>query len=83
MIYRSNPQDPDARRRRMIAETSAWLTWALNNDVDGALPRIPRRRVDLGGFADLLNNPGARAAVNHWWMRTLGIVHAVSEKFGR
>ncbi|QNN21960.1 hypothetical protein HED60_06640 [Planctomycetales bacterium ZRK34] len=86
MIYRSNPQDPDARRRRMIAETSAWLTWALDNDLEGPgnakLPRIPRRRVDMGGFGNMLNHPGARAAVYHWWMKTLGVVHNVSDKFG-
>lgn len=86
MIYRSNSQNPDApdaRRRRMIAETSAWLTWALDHDLDlGRIPRIPRRRVDLGGFGHLLHHPGARAAARHWWMKTLGAVHNVSEKFG-
>jgi hypothetical protein len=70
----------------MIAETSAWLTWALDHDLDASAttgwPRIPRRRVDLGGFGNLIHHPGARAAVHHWWMKTLGVVHNVSEKFG-
>lgn len=56
-------------RRHMIAETSTFLSWALS---DGrTLPRIPRRRVDLGGFAELLRRPLARAAVAHWWRRVL------------
>lgn len=57
------------RRSEMIAQTSAWLTWALSNDV--AVPRIPRRSVAAGGFSDLLRLPEARAAVHHWWAMTL------------
>lgn len=57
----------------MIAETSAFLTWALARQREGqAFPRIPRRRVDQGGFTSLLRQPGARAAVAHWWSRVLG-----------
>ena len=50
----------------MIAQTSAFLTWALaaNRDV----PRIPTRRVDRGGFADLTAD--ARAAASRWWSQT-------------
>ncbi len=58
---------PD-RREAMIAQTSAWLTWALDNDVP--VPRIPRRRVSEGGFTQLLQLPEARAAVQWWWYRT-------------
>ncbi|MEM6394421.1 MAG: hypothetical protein AAF797_16765 [Planctomycetota bacterium] len=55
----------------MIHETSAFLTWALREDRD--LPRIPRQRVDRGGFTALLRRSAtARAAVHHWWSRTLG-----------
>lgn len=54
----------------MIAETSAFLSWALREGRD--LPRIPRRRVSDGGFAMLLRMPGGRAAVAGWWNRTLG-----------
>jgi hypothetical protein len=60
------------RRERMIAETSAFLTWALSSGVD--VPRIPRRRVEEGGFARLLHLPGARTAMNYWWWRTLQAV---------
>lgn len=57
------------RREYMIAETSTWLTWMLDNDIP--VPRIPRRRVSDGGFTELLNLPGARMAMNVWWIRTL------------
>ncbi|MFW6059859.1 MAG: hypothetical protein ACODAQ_06735 [Phycisphaeraceae bacterium] len=60
---------PRTARQQMIAETSAFLTWALHHH--GQLPRIPRRRVDRGGFGPLLKHPGARAAVEHWWHRVL------------
>lgn len=56
------------RRELMIEQTSAWLTWALKEDIP--VPRIPRRRVSEGGFSELLRLPGARAAVNHWWIKT-------------
>jgi len=59
----------DESRRRMIAETSAFLTWALENNIE--VPRIPRRRVDEGGFTRILKHPGAKTAVNWWWSRTL------------
>lgn len=55
-------------RRQMIAEHSAFLSWALRQ---GRLPRIPRRRVSYGGFGSLMKRPGARAAVAHWWRRAL------------
>jgi hypothetical protein len=61
-------------RRVMIEETSAFLTWALQHGQD--LPRIPRRRVDEGGFSLLMQQPGARAAVARWWQRVLGQIGA-------
>lgn len=57
------------QRRRMIAEHSAFLSWAMLHR--GGLPRIPRRRVAYGGFASRLKRPGARAAAEHWWRRVL------------
>ena len=62
--------DHDADRRRMIAETGAFITWALKHP-DQA-PRLPRRRVDAGGFQTLLTRPGAKAAIASFWQRTLG-----------
>ncbi len=49
----------------MISETSAFLSWALRDG--GSLPRIPRRRVDHGGFTAFMRMPGAWAAVQRWW----------------
>jgi len=56
-------------RKEMIAETGAFLTWALAKE--RGLPAIPRRRVDEGGFTRLLTNPGARALVSKWWSHLL------------
>src|SRR5690606_19045487 len=48
-LYRRPRETPRDLRRQMIAETGAFLTWALRERP--SLPRIPRRRVDQGGFA--------------------------------
>ena len=61
-----DPLDP---RQQMIAETEAFLTWALAKD--RGLPRIPRRKIDEGGFATFLKLPVARAMIRHWWGRAL------------
>jgi len=53
----------------MIAETGAFLTWALAQE--GGVPRIPRRRVDAGGFTELLRRPGAAELVGRFWARSL------------
>lgn len=57
------------RRQMMIDQTGAWLTWALDNDVQ--TPRIPTRRVDEGGFGILRQIPGARVAFARWWAETI------------
>ena len=57
------------QRRRMIATHSRFLTWALEQDRE--LPRIPTRRVDQGGFTQLMSRPAARVMASHWWHRTL------------
>ncbi|MAE61879.1 MAG: hypothetical protein CMJ49_11055 [Planctomycetaceae bacterium] len=64
--------------QRMIDETSAFLTWALRQN--SPLPRIPTRRLDLGGFDSLLARPGARAAVQHWWGRAFERVQALADQ---
>ncbi len=66
--HRSRPRD---LRADMIRQTSEFLTWALA--ADRGLPRIPRRRVDQGGFSALLRQPGVRAMVDRWWSRTLDL----------
>lgn len=65
---------PDARRRKMIAQTGEFLTWALENGVD--LPMIPRKRVDDGGFTELMKLRGGREMVNRWWLRTLEMIES-------
>lgn len=60
---------PADARRRAIAETSAFLSWALATDPP--MPRIPRRRVDRGGFADLLKRPNAAGMIAYWWDKAL------------
>lgn len=56
-------------RRRAIAETNAFLSIAMRSDQP--MPRIPRRRVDRGGFADLLNRPNANGIIACWWAKAL------------
>lgn len=56
-------------REKMIQETNAFLTWALRHTA--SVPRIPRRRVDTGGFSVLLRRPGVRQHLEQWWYRTL------------
>ncbi|XAL99008.1 hypothetical protein OT109_15660 [Phycisphaeraceae bacterium D3-23] len=60
---------PRDARSQAIAETSAFLSWALSQD--RPLPRIPRRRVDQGGFAEMMRAPLARKIVAHWWSQAL------------
>ena len=59
----------DERRLQMVRETSAFLTWAVKGQRD--MPRIPTRRVDEGGYDELMRRPGARAAAAWWWARAL------------
>ncbi len=44
-----------------------WLSRALRGP-EGALARIPVRRVDEGGFSLLLSVPGGRERAEQWWM---------------
>lgn len=60
-------------RQQMIAYHSRFLSRIMGLQRRGhSLPRIPRRRVDQGGFTELLRHPGARAAAAHFWKRLLG-----------
>jgi hypothetical protein len=56
-------------RESMIHQTNAFLNWAMSEN--RPLPRIPRRRVDEGGFTQLLLHPGARALARQFWERVL------------
>ncbi|MDX1564692.1 MAG: hypothetical protein R3236_04755 [Phycisphaeraceae bacterium] len=81
MIFPFGKREPswyDDRRKRMIAETSAWLTWAMRNQK--AMPRIPTRPVSRGGFSKMLKNSGARAAVDHWWSKTIHMLGVLTDR---
>lgn len=56
-------------RSQMIAHHSAFLTQAMKNPQD--YPPIPRIRVDEGGYDELMQQPGARAAAQRWWASAL------------
>jgi len=56
-------------RAQAIAETNAFLSWALTTD--RPLPRIPRRRVEQGGFAEMMRRPLAGKIVAHWWSQAI------------
>lgn len=66
---------PIDARRRAIAETNAFLTWAMRSNQK--LPRIPRRRVELGGFNEMLKRPMAGKIISHWWSKALDRVRDV------
>ena len=72
-VRRPRPVLVEPARVQMIRETSAFLTWAFAGGV--GLPRIPRRAVSEGGFARFMRQPGARAAIDRWWDRTLSLVN--------
>ena len=69
MRYRQKSGLPRDMRRQMIAETSAYLSWALRNGAEA--PRIPTRRVSQGGFTGIMRQRGMRAVVMAFWDRTL------------
>jgi hypothetical protein len=52
---------------RLVHE--AWLTRALSSG--RAYPRIPLRKVEDGGFSNLMNRPGGRALAEMWWTAAL------------
>lgn len=60
---------PADARAQAIAETSAFLSWALSTD--RPLPRIPRRPVSKGGFSEMMRRPLAGKIVAHWWSQAL------------
>ena len=76
--YLHRPTRPPADQRQlMIDQTGAFLTWALENDVQ--LPRIPQRPVAEGGYDRIMEHPGARAATTHWWLRAIQTVAKIAD----
>jgi hypothetical protein len=72
------PRWHDDRRQQMIAETNAWLTWAVQHDHE--IPKIPTRRVDRGGFTTMFQNEGAKSAVCHWWSTTVDRIGSLTDR---
>ncbi len=75
-VYRTPPgraRLADARAQA-IRETNAFLNWALAHERE--LPSIPRRRTSEGGFDAFVRLPGARAAIDQWWYRTLDLLRS-------
>ena len=68
-IQRRALEEAGARARR---EHAAWLTWALASNE--AVPRIPVRRVDLGGFSQQVKREPGPAHAERWWALALGAV---------
>lgn len=64
LFWRNRLQDAGERARR---EHSAFLTQALRTRLGVNVPRIPRRKVDDGGFDRLMQDPRGRAAAERWW----------------
>lgn len=56
-------------RAQMIEHHSEFLTHAMTKPHD--FPTIPRIRVDEGGYDELMQRPGARAAAARWWATAL------------
>ena len=56
-------------RRQMIAQSSAFLSWAMLRPRPHL--RIPRRKLSEGGFQPLMRQPGGKQAVARWWLKFL------------
>jgi len=35
------------------------------------MARIPRRRVEEGGFSEMIRSPLAKRLVSHWWAKAI------------
>jgi hypothetical protein len=57
--------DPTTKAAEFRRTHERWLTSALRSRAP--IPRIPIRRVDDGGFDDLLSRPRGRDVAARWW----------------
>ena len=60
---------------RARLQHSAWLTQSLGSA--SPYPRIPTRRVDLGGFNPLMRKERGRLIADRWWQGALDRVEAL------
>lgn len=68
-------------RHQMISQTNAFLSATLAEESD--LPRIPRRRVDEGGYSELMRFEGARELVDRWWSELMYQLERLSDRDSR
>lgn len=73
MIFAPRPNPlPDPHSDAMRRRHSRWLTAAIADP--SHIPRIPVRRVELGGFAPLTATAQGRQWAEQWWSRTFDAV---------
>jgi hypothetical protein len=82
-LYRRHRAYRPETRQQMIDSTNRFLSWALGPGGPGGSggprgrgvrhPRIPRRRVDRGGFSTILRMHGAQAMARDFWRRVLSM----------
>jgi len=66
MLWRFlEPDDLSSKAAAFRRTHERWLTRALRSGMP--LPRIPLRRVDEGGFEELLARPRGREVAARWW----------------
>jgi len=66
MLWRPFNRDDLTSKAAAFRRThERWLSLALAGR--GTMPRIPVRRVDEGGFDDLLSRPRGREIARRWW----------------
>jgi hypothetical protein len=77
MFRRQGPIEPLAEVIRRAHER--WLDRAVAQCLP--YPRIPRRRVDAGGYDAFLAAAGGRALADAWWARAFEIVDHVGRAY--
>jgi hypothetical protein len=66
MFWRSSSsRDLLSKAQAFRSVHERWLSKALRSA--SPLPRIPVRRMDRGGFDDLLSQPRGRDVADRWW----------------
>lgn len=60
-----NPRDLPSKAEQFRRAHEQWLSAAMRSPI--APPRIPIRRVETGGFDDLLARPRGREVAERWW----------------
>lgn len=60
-----NSRDVPSKAEQFRRAHERWLSAAIRSP--SPLPRIPVRRVETGGFDDLLARPRGREVADRWW----------------